>query len=47
MIRVKIYFSIGEVETRDFTNWYDALDYIRSLVDFYWIKKVEIYEHGL
>lgn len=44
MIRVVIYYHIGETETRDFMNWHEALDYIRSIVDFYWVKKVEIYE---
>jgi len=47
MIRVEIRYQIGEVETRDFTNWLDALDYIRELVSFYWIKEVRMYEYGL
>jgi len=47
VIRVEIRYQIGEVETRDFTNWLDALDYVRSLVDFYWIKEVRMYEYGV
>jgi len=45
MIRVVICYQSGEVKTRDFTNWLDALDYVRELVSlFYWVKKVVMYE---
>lgn len=45
MIHVRIVFSVGEVEERDFLTWNEALSYVSRLVNMYWVVRVEMYEY--